>query len=54
MISVRRDIDHYNTPQVSYTSDAVAEFFSMTFKMPLEELAVKLEAFLLSGITGKS
>ena len=54
MISVQRDIDHYNTPQVSYTSDAVAEFFSMTFKMPLEELAVKLEAFLLSGITGKS
>lgn len=39
---------------VSYTSERGPEFFNSTFRQPLTDVALRFEAFCLSGVEGLS
>ncbi|THU96507.1 hypothetical protein K435DRAFT_797260 [Dendrothele bispora CBS 962.96] len=52
LIATRSDIAHYLKPDVFQTSDRINEFFVMSVKQPVGDLAVRMEAYMLSGVQG--
>jgi hypothetical protein len=52
LMAVRSNTDHYNIPYIVYTSNRVAEFFELSVKHQLPDLAMRLEAYCLSGVQG--
>ncbi|KAH9829420.1 uncharacterized protein C8Q71DRAFT_863192 [Rhodofomes roseus] len=52
LITVRGEPDQWSKPHVFYTTEAIAEFFSMFTKSTLSQIATRLEAFLISGVAG--
>ncbi|RDB25797.1 hypothetical protein Hypma_006603 [Hypsizygus marmoreus] len=52
LIAVRSSSEHYNRPHVLTTSDRVSDFFQLTIKENILDVAVRMEAYMLSGIHG--
>ncbi|OCH83692.1 hypothetical protein OBBRIDRAFT_717852, partial [Obba rivulosa] len=52
--AVRPEYDHFNKPHVFHTSERIPEFFSLSLKVPVGEVAQRLEAYCCSGVTGKA
>ena len=53
LIGVRSEPDHYNGPFILFTDDRIRLFTELRLKHTLEELAQRLEGFLVSGVTGE-
>ncbi|KAG2029493.1 hypothetical protein BDR03DRAFT_880613, partial [Suillus americanus] len=52
LITVRRDLDHYNRPYVYLSDDRVGDFFQLTLKETPSNFATRLEGYCTSGVTG--
>ncbi|RDB30730.1 hypothetical protein Hypma_005885 [Hypsizygus marmoreus] len=52
MIAVRSKKEHFNRPHVVTTSDRISDFIELTAKENVFDLAVRLEAYMLSGVEG--
>ncbi|KAI0691918.1 hypothetical protein C8T65DRAFT_537243, partial [Cerioporus squamosus] len=52
LLAVRSHIHDYNPPYVYYTNERVQDFFELVTKMPITDLAAKLEAHVISGVEG--
>jgi hypothetical protein len=52
MLAVRSDADHYVRPLVFYTSQRVSDFFDLSLKQSMADIAVRLEAYCISGVQG--
>ncbi len=49
---MRANHDDYNPPFVFYTGDGIANFFELVTKNTIQDFAVKLEAYCISGVDG--
>jgi hypothetical protein len=45
-------MDHYNPPHISMSSNRVSDFFDLSLKHSVADIAVKLEAYCISGVEG--
>ena len=52
LISVRSSSEQYNAPFLFYTDKRLADFFALTTTTTAADIAVRLDAFLLSGVDG--
>ena len=53
-MAVRSDLKHYNRPFFFVTFKPVEDFFDNVLKTSLPETAIRLEAFMISGVNGMS
>ncbi len=53
LLAVRSHVRDYLPPYVYYTNDRVQDFFELFTKMPITDLAAKLEAHVISGVEGE-
>ncbi|KAH7904201.1 hypothetical protein BJ138DRAFT_1239951 [Hygrophoropsis aurantiaca] len=51
-IGVRNDQDHYSRPYVYVSDDRIADFFQLAVNQTVNDIATRLEAYLISGVTG--
>ncbi len=49
---MRSNHEDYNPPFVFYTGDRVGTFFELISKNTIQDFAVKLEAYCISGVDG--
>lgn len=52
-MAVRGSLDHYLPPYTLVTSARGREFYNLAVKEPLNDMAVRFEAFTLSGVQGR-
>ncbi|RDX48314.1 hypothetical protein OH76DRAFT_1352635, partial [Lentinus brumalis] len=52
LLAVRSKHDDYNPPYVFYTGDRIANFVEIVTKNTIQDFAVKLEAYCISGVDG--
>ncbi len=52
LITVRADTSHFNPPEVYTTSKRVDDFFDTGIKVPREEVAARMEGYMISGVEG--
>lgn len=53
LMAVRGSLDHYLPPYTLVTSARGREFYNLAVKEPLNDMAVRFEAFTLSGVQGR-
>jgi hypothetical protein len=53
LVAVCPDSNQYLRPYIFTSSDWVSEFFSLSLQHSLSDVAMRLEAYCLSGIDGK-
>ncbi len=54
LIAVRSNLEHHNQPFVFYSSERVASFWETITKKTVEDLALQMEGFCISGVEGTS
>jgi hypothetical protein len=52
LFAVRSHSGQYNRPHVTITSDRIEDFFQLSLKHTVHEVAMKLEAYCISGVQG--
>lgn len=52
LFAVRSSLDAYLCPMSIYTSERAPEFFSLTMDHALPDVAMRFEAYCLSGVQG--
>ena len=50
LVAVRSSKEQYNWPYVLTTSDCTSDFFELTIKKNIFDLAIHMEAYLLSRV----
>ena len=53
VVGVRSEPDMYNAPFVLATDERIAQFVELRLKHTLMDFAIRMEAFLISGVHGK-
>lgn len=53
LITVRSSLESYLRPFIAFTSDRGPDFFSLSLNQTLSEVALRYEAYCLSGVEGK-
>ena len=51
-IAVRSKLDWYNPPYVFYSNERVAQFWESLTSKTIQDLALQMEGFCISGIKG--
>lgn len=49
---VRSSSDHYNEPFLFFSSPKVADFINLAYNQTGADMALKLEAYCISGVSG--